>query len=304
MSRRAAGALLAALLLAATARAEEVRFAGGDGALLAAHWLPAAVDGPRPAIVALHGCGGLYRRDGRTLAARYTDYAERLHRAGYHVLLPDSFGSRGSGPICTIRSGERTIGAATRRADALAAVQWLARQPDVDARRIVLLGWSHGGSAVLNAVNDAAPGGAAAVASAVAFYPGCSALLKQAFRLQTPLLLLLGANDDWTPPAPCERLVERTRRAQPAAAITLRVYADSYHGFDGTAPLRLRSDVPNGVDRAGVHQGGNPTARAAALQELERFLAPLAQPAPAGAAAPDAPAPGAGVPAPEEEQHG
>jgi len=301
MSRAAAGALLAALLLATTARAEEVRFAGGDDTPLTAHWLPAAADGPRPAIVALHGCGGLYRRDGRTLASRYTDYAARLHRAGFHLLLPDSFGSRGSGPICTVRRGERTIGAAARRADALAAVQWLARQPGVDARRIVLLGWSHGGSAVLNAVNAAAPGGAATVAGAIAFYPGCSALLKQPYRLDTPLLLLLGARDDWTPPAPCEKWAERTRLAQPAADLALRVYADSYHGFDGTSPLRFRSDVPNGVDRAGVHVGGNPPARAAALQELERFLARITAPATGDA--------GAGSPATDpsatqEEHHG
>jgi len=265
-------------LLPATANAVRVEFASAEGTPLAAHWLPVAVDGtPRPAIVALHGCGGLYRRDGMTLEARYTDYAARFAAAGYHLLLPDSFGSRGSGPICTVRNGERTIKVETRRADAIAAVRWLAQQPEVDARRIVILGWSHGAMTTLVAINsaraDAArPDAATPLAGAVAFYPGCRALLRETFTLDTPLLMLLGEKDDWTPPARCVQLAERTRERQPAAELTVRVYPDSYHGFDGKAPLRFRRDVPNGTDPEGVHAGGNPVARAEALRELDLFL--------------------------------
>ena len=274
MRHAGAAVLLAALacLAGATARAETVAFPSQDGTALKAHWLPATEGAPRPAIVGLHGCGGLYRRDGTTLAARYTEYATRFAGAGYHVLLPDSFGSRGSGPICTVRSGERSITVETRRADALAAVQWLAQRSDVDAKRIVLLGWSHGATTLLVALNSARSG-AAAVAGAIAFYPGCGAALKAPFALDAPLLMLLGADDDWTAPAPCERLVARTLQAQPQADIVLKVYADSVHGFDSERPVRFHSDVPSGVNGAGVHEGGNPQARAAAFLEMDRFLA-------------------------------
>jgi len=273
MRRTGAAVLLAALacLAGAPARAETVTFPSQDGAALKAHWLPAAEREPRPAIVALHGCGGLYRRDGITLDSRYAEYAARFAGAGYHVLLPDSFGSRGSGPICTIRNRERAITVETRRADALAAVQWLAQRPEVDAKRIVLLGWSHGAMTLLVALNSARPG-APAVAGAIAFYPGCSAALRAPFALDAPLLMLLGADDDWTAPAPCEQLVARTLQAQPQADIVLKVYAGSVHGFDSQRPVRFRADVPNGTDRAGVHQGGNPQARAAALLEMDQFL--------------------------------
>ena len=47
--------------------------------------------------------------DGRTLDARYPDYAQRLHAEGWHVLLPDSFGSRGEGSQCTKKAAERAI---------------------------------------------------------------------------------------------------------------------------------------------------------------------------------------------------
>jgi dienelactone hydrolase len=142
----------------------------------------------------------------------------------------------------------------------------------VDAQRIVVLGWSHGGSTTLASIDASRAGAAQPVAAAVVFYPGCSAFRRAPYTLRQPLLMLLGANDDWTPPAPCEQLAERLRREQ-GADITLRAYADSYHGFDSSAPLRFRAGVPNGTQPTGVHQGGNPQARAAAFAELDVFLA-------------------------------
>ena len=46
----------------------------------------------------------------------------------------------------------------------------------------------------------------------------------------------------------------------------------SVHGFDGTEPLRIRADVPNGADPHHIRQGGNPQARVAALNTLDAFL--------------------------------
>jgi dienelactone hydrolase len=268
-------ALLAAALLPCVALAERVGFDNGR-TRIAAHWLPAGRDGARPAVVALHGCGGLYRRDGVTLQERYTDYAVRLNAAGFHVVLPDSFGSRGSGPTCTLRAGERRITLDTRRGDVLAALAWLRQRPDVDPKRIVLLGWSNGASTLLTALNSARPK-PADVAGAVAFYPGCSQMLKRPYTAAAPLLMLLGAIDDWTPPAPCERLAARVRQAQPSLDLVLKVYPDSGHGFDGRGPVRFRSDVASGVSPAGVNVGGNPQARSEALAEMDRFLAQLLQ---------------------------
>src|SRR5207249_9393854 len=127
------------------------------------------------------------QRDGKTFERRYTRYVEHLHRAGYHVLLPDSFTPRGMPSICTVKNNERTITVEMRRADVVAAVHWLARQPDVDPKRIVLLGWSHGAMTSLNAINSARTGFAALLAGAVVFYPGCSALLKVPFKLDIPV---------------------------------------------------------------------------------------------------------------------
>ena len=280
MRRLLLSGLAAVLALAAPmARAERIQLIAPDATALRAYWMPRPDGGVGPAVVALHGCSGLFERTGTAFDSRYPEYVERFHRAGFHVLLPDSFGSRGTGSICAEPGGKRSITLEARRGDAIAAVDWLSAHPAVDPRRIVLVGWSNGGSAALSALNAARPAFARNVAAAIVFYPGCSSFLKQPFRLQVPTLMLLGEKDDWTPPGRCTALAERARKEQPGVELDVHLYSDSHHGFDSTRPVRLRRDITTGVSRHGVHVGGNPTARAAALLEVDAFLASRLGPA-------------------------
>ncbi|MEP7301862.1 MAG: prolyl oligopeptidase family serine peptidase, partial [Caldimonas sp.] len=110
----------------------------------------------RPAIVLMHGCGGMVDARG-VLAARHRDWAERFARWGYVTIVLDSFGPRGLGRICEMKDRpihpwkERTV-------DAYAAAAWLAARGDVDPNALFLLGWSNGGATVLSAVRRQAPG--------------------------------------------------------------------------------------------------------------------------------------------------
>src|SRR5262249_33549981 len=138
-----------------------------------------------PAVVALHGCGGMYS----TLARRRNDLSERhqamgelLAREGYVVLFPDSFRSRGFEEICTVTNRSRTMTEANRRLDAQGALAYLQSRADVAPERIAVLGWSHGGSGVLATLNirqhavmawkDRASS-PPYFRAGVAFYPGC-----------------------------------------------------------------------------------------------------------------------------------
>ena len=265
------------LALCTTAQAQErvvfdsLDAAAGKPVQLQGFWF--AAKQPRaPAVVLLHGCGGPYDRRGG-LSERMRDYAALLNAQGMHALVLDSLTPRGEKELCTQRTGERRVTQANRRLDALAAVAWLAARPDVDAARIGLLGWSNGGSTVLAAINARHPDVAKArqqPAFAVAFYPGCEAELKRGFQATVPLLMLVGEADDWTPAAPCHELASRASGVAPQ----IEGYAGAYHGFDSNAPLRLRLDVPNGVNPGqGVHVGGQPQAHAASRVRLLRFIA-------------------------------
>jgi len=247
------------------------RGAGAVALRMPGFWSPATATGPAPAIVLLHGCGGVYDRQGHP-AARYREMAARLNRLGIHALVADSLTPRGERELCTQRIGSRQVTMQQRRRDVLGALQWLAAQPGVDPARIGVLGWSNGGSSVLAATNLRHPEVARASvrpALAVAYYPGCATESERGYEAVAPLLLLVGAADDWTPAAPCEALA----RSATGRAVEIEVYAGAYHGFDGTAPLRHRADVPGGVRPGeGVHVGADPAARAASAQRLERFL--------------------------------
>src|SRR5205814_642260 len=93
------------------------------GSSLKAYLYRPAGSGPFPAIVALHDCGGVSGPSG-PVARRYRDWGERLSAAGFAVLFPDSFGSRGLTSQCRVR--ERPVRTARERVnDAVAARHWL-----------------------------------------------------------------------------------------------------------------------------------------------------------------------------------
>ena len=282
-----AGLLLALAGLAALPAAGQqvVQFdsldrSGTAAVLLKGHWF-AAPSGPQPApaVVLLHGCNGAYARQSGQLSEHLRRYAAMVNAQGFHALVLDSLTPRGETELCTQRLAGRRVTMVERRRDALAALAWLAARNDVDPARVGLLGWSHGGSSVLAAMNERQPEVAAAAVQArfgVAFYPGCAADVRSGFTTEAPLLMLIGEADDWTPAAPCHELA---RVAQGRSAPRVASYPGAYHAFDTPGPVRLRRDVPNGVNPGqGVHVGGDAEARRASEQALAGFLAEVRGP--------------------------
>lgn len=227
-------------------------------------------DGPsdvkRPVVIMAHGCGGVFNKKGE-LTARERDWIHRLTAAGYVVALPDSFNPRGVREVCTLKASERPTNPRRRTEDIAAAIDWLKTQPGIDAARIALIGWSHGGSTTLW-TSDAGFRAAPALKAAIAFYPGCRLPAKDAnWRPGPPLTILIGDADDWTPIAPCRDLATRH------PVVKLIEYPGAVHGFDApNSKLRVRSGL--GLAKGGQAKvGTDPKARAAAIDEVMRILA-------------------------------
>lgn len=264
---------LALLTTAALASGyERVRVPSYDGDLDAVLYLPRG-PGPFPAVVALHGCGGLWRDNGK-LSARHSDWGERLAMEGFAVLMPDSYGSRKLGSQCGVK--ELTVRASRERvADAAAARYWLQSRNDIRADRIALLGWSGGGSTVLAAIRkDRRPADERAdFAKAIAFYPGCRIQSEStSFAARLPLMMLMGDADDWTPAAPCDFLAKAAQSR--GEKVELVIYPGALHDFDHPRlEMKERSDIAysaTGTGKATV--GTNPAAREDAIKRVKAFL--------------------------------
>jgi dienelactone hydrolase len=263
-------AICAVVLLAAPpANAETVEVPAGPLVLTADLAMPAGA-GPHPVVLALHGCGGMHAPSGQRLNARHRDWNVRLLAAGFAVLTLDSFAARGQTEVCTLKDNEITP--KVRADDVRAALGWLTSRPGIDAKRIVLLGWSHGAMTVLWSVRQGFLEGGNKPAAAIAFYPGCREIAAlDGWKPVVPLTMLTGALDDWTPAPPCRDLAQRT-------GFDHIEYAGAYHGFDAPdTPLRLRTGLVR-VAGGQAHVGTHPEARAASITAVMARLKKIAAP--------------------------
>ena len=222
--------------------------------------------GPFPAIVALHGCDGLFK--GGTLVAREAAWAELLTSHGYVVLFPDSFGPRDVTSDCE----GRVRAWAERSYDAYGALRFLQAQSFIIGERIGVIGWSHGGGTVIFAI---APDSIARPAdlpkgdfrAAVAFYPAWCTRLSIDWKPDIPFLLEIGAHDNSIQPAPC---IERTKSAQAdGAPVQMKVYDGAVHDFDWPGDKLHAITSPSGKV---AHYGVDEDARADALTRVLAFF--------------------------------
>ena len=121
--------------------------------------------GPFPAVIALHGCGGMPDKTKQKLV-------DELVGWGYVVLLVDSFATRGIVHAC---GGVLDI-AGKRRSDAYGALAFLAGRTFVDPRRVAVVGFSQGGwvsllAAEANSIEVFVRPGNLKFRAVVAFYP-------------------------------------------------------------------------------------------------------------------------------------
>jgi dienelactone hydrolase len=203
---------------------------------------------------------------------RYRDWAEQLLKAGYAVLLPDSYGSRELGPQCRVR--ERLVLARRERvADIVAARRWLAQQSWVAADRVSLIGWANGASALLWAVRpQSSRNDGPDFRSAIAFYPDCRISVGLGWSTRVPTLLLIGAKDDVSSPSACRQMVEGARGR--SALTRIEVYPGAPHDFDrANLPLHAIGGSADAALPERGHIGTDADARTDSQKRVAEWLA-------------------------------
>ena len=218
--------------------ADGSRFVPAEPVVLSGDLQLPAGDGPLPAVILAHGCGGRGNAE--------AGWAIALREWGYATFVVDSFRGRGLHEVCTSAT---TLNGLQRVPDAYGALRILATHPRIDARRVALMGFSHGGILTLMAstvwaAETYAPAGTARFRAFFPFYPYCNTRFPERARISAPLRIHVGQLDDWLPVGPCIALVDELKASGQDASIT--VYEGAHHSFDNVGlALTRRSNVVN-----------------------------------------------------------
>jgi len=258
-ARRAACAIILVALWVTSARAESHAFAvtSPAHATITAELSTPRGAGPFPAVILLHGCGGV--------GPHIKDWAVWLRHEGYAAFVLDSFGGRGLKRLC---GGSAALTGRMRAPDVFAAARYLKMLPQIDGKRIAAIGYSHGGWTLMWAVATEAQYPDVDIRAFIMFYPTCTGW--KTLPGTTPVLMLLGGKDDWTPAAPCEALAQSASRTR--GHITAVVYPDAFHAFDSPGIIGRRM-VPDARGGLGATIEYNPKAHEDAEKQVRAFLA-------------------------------
>ncbi len=253
-------------------------FWSADGTIIRGWLATPEDDAPHPAVVMMHSCFGPVV-DQDELAAHDGSWADILTDAGYVVLVVDSYTPRAAGSLCQKRN-RPVLARAERPWDAIGGLQFLQERSDVIDDKIAIMGWSNGAISLLWTVRDGASAATALEGpdfrAAVAYYPLCNDVVSRIddYLPRIPVLIQIGADDDWTDPEPCRLLVSETRSR--GGEMALDVYDQSFHLFDApNTPVRPFMAV-NDVEETGlieIHFGTNNIARDQSIRRTLDWLA-------------------------------
>lgn len=186
-----------------------------------------------PAVVFLHGASGVQQ-------ARELTYGPQLAAMGIAALAIDTYGSRRD-RADTFLDRVMNITETMFISDAYAGLAFLAARPEIDAKHVVLTGFSYGGMATTYALyrqvaDGIAPNGPR-FAAHVAFYGPCIAHFDDNRTTGTPMLMLQGADDQLLDPKRCAAVADELRGG--GSTVDIIRYPGAVHQWDGDFAKRM-----------------------------------------------------------------
>ncbi|EMN70746.1 dienelactone hydrolase family protein [Leptospira interrogans] len=228
---------------------------------LEAYFSKPAGMGPFPLIVMMHGCAGAHSNSdaSKPPSSLYTEWASRGKTLGYATLLIDSFTPRNAPQNqCSNGAGVGTSEVTDRPTDAYAALAYVKRSKVVNNDRIVLLGWSHGGSSVFATVDTNSTlqyrsENQRPFKAVISFYPGCGlnnafgGISNSQYLPYTHIKILAAGADPLYTGGYCNTRVSRAQTLGASSAtnnlIAMTVYPNTHHSFDEAKAVSSKFDA-------------------------------------------------------------
>jgi dienelactone hydrolase len=180
--------------------------------------------GRLPAVVLMHGSGGLGASEDR--------WAQELNGIGAAVFLLDSFSGRG---ITNTVSDQSQLHSLAMMVDAYNALANLSEHTRIDPNRIAVMGFSKGAVAAVFSSSERFrklhARGPTPFAAHIGLYTPCNThFIEDEKTTGKPIRLFHGSIDEYVAVAPCRDYVQRLKAA--GADVSLTEYPDAHHGYD------------------------------------------------------------------------
>lgn len=191
-------------------------------------------DGPFPALVLFHQCGGLVGQESML------EWARQAVKRGYVVLQVDALSQRGVRSVCKGPTKAKVYFSRGAR-DAFQAAAYVRALPYVDKRRVAIAGFSWGGGVALLTASGWTADKldlSERYDAVVSFYPPCHAFPSNGqppysnvtAGIDRPLLVLLGGKDTETPADHCVASLELQKKS--GAPAQWHTYPEATHCWD------------------------------------------------------------------------
>ena len=162
------------------------------------------------------------------------EYMKMYQQSGFATFELNSFKSRN---ISSTVGSQVEVTTASIILDAYKAFEKLSKHPNVDKNKVSITGWSLGGAValfsgwkpIIKAISKDLK-----FASHLSFYPPCFFDPENTEFTDSPIHILIGELDNWTPAEPCNYFV---KKISDNSNVNLTIYPNSHHSFDSKEPI-------------------------------------------------------------------